>query len=115
MSWLTSPSSRFATSLMNTTTRILGSSTPQTTRGPGLAMRSWPSYTLKIALPSCPRRYGIRGPAAILTEYLGTSTSFNETERKYLLRQAAVHAPEVLARRITQLVSAALMKGRQPF
>ena len=83
--------------------------------------RSWAGYALlaelyiENRLTELPPAVWHSWPAAILTEYLGTSTSFNETERKYLLRQAAVHAPEVLARRITQLVSAALMKGRQPF
>jgi len=51
---------------------------------------------------------------AILVEFLGLSTSFMEPVRKDLLHLAAVHAPQALALRVSQLVPATLRLGRQP-
>lgn len=51
---------------------------------------------------------------AILTEFMGTGTSYMEAVRRDLLRQVADHAPDSLAQRITQVVTMALANGRQP-
>ncbi len=82
--------------------------------------RSWAGYALLTELHGAnrltelPPAVWCSWTAAILTEILGMSTSYMEAARRDLLRQAAVHAPECLARRITQLVLAALAQARQP-
>ncbi|MEU5161122.1 hypothetical protein AB0G74_16150 [Streptomyces sp. NPDC020875] len=52
--------------------------------------------------------------AAILTEYVGMSTSYMEPVRVDLLRLAARHAPESVSLRVGQVARAALTAGRQP-
>ncbi|MEU6837390.1 hypothetical protein ABZ941_19295 [Streptomyces rubiginosohelvolus] len=52
--------------------------------------------------------------AAILTEYMGMSTSYMEPVRVNLLRLAARHAPGSVALRVSQVARAALTAGRQP-
>ncbi|MFE5374002.1 hypothetical protein [Streptomyces mirabilis] len=82
--------------------------------------RSWAGYALLTelhhdgCLADLPNTVWGSWTAAILTEFLGTSTSYTEAVRQDLLRRAASHAPESLARRITQLVPAALAHARQP-
>ncbi|CAL9325619.1 hypothetical protein SUDANB180_00241 [Streptomyces sp. enrichment culture] len=81
---------------------------------------SWAGYALLTELhrtdrlPELPARTWSSWTAAILTEYLGMATSYTEPERVDLLRLAARHAPESLARRVTQAARAALRTGRQP-
>ncbi|PBC45342.1 hypothetical protein CJ177_46375 [Rhodococcus sp. ACPA1] len=80
----------------------------------------WVGYALLTELHSAnrltelPSKVWESWAGAILTEFLGMSSSFSETVRKDLLRQAAHHAPESLAQRITQLVWASLANARQP-
>ncbi|MFI6459494.1 NACHT domain-containing protein [Streptomyces sp. NPDC050538] len=82
--------------------------------------RSWAGYALLVELHGCNRLAELppsawkSWTAAILTEILGISTSFMEPVRIDLLRLASLHAAESTARRITQLVLAALSNGRQP-
>ncbi|GGU11787.1 hypothetical protein GCM10010256_84050 [Streptomyces coeruleorubidus] len=82
--------------------------------------RSWAGYVLLLEIHSEHNLSELPSPAwsswtaAILTEYLGTSTSYTEAARRDLLWQAASHAPESLSRRITQLVPDALAHARQP-
>ncbi|WP_151478237.1 hypothetical protein [Streptomyces albicerus] len=82
--------------------------------------RSWTGYALLIELhrddrlAELPKSAWSSWTAAILTEFVGTSTSYTEAARRDLLRLSAVHAPKSLARRITELVPAALAQSRQP-
>ncbi|MGI5277010.1 NACHT domain-containing protein [Streptomyces rochei] len=82
--------------------------------------RSWAGYALLVELHGCNRLAELppsawsSWTAAILTEILGMSTSFMEPVRMDLLRLASLHAAESVARRITQLVPAALSNGQQP-
>ncbi|MGW1597217.1 hypothetical protein [Streptomyces sp. NPDC002343] len=82
--------------------------------------RSWAGYALLTELHrtgrllELPARAWSSWTAAILTEYPGMATSYAELERVDLLRLAARHAPESLARRVAQAARAALMAGRQP-
>ncbi|MDW8806256.1 hypothetical protein P1P68_16060 [Streptomyces scabiei] len=82
--------------------------------------RSWAGYALLVELHRHNRLAELSPSAwsswtaAILTEILGISTSFMEPVRLDLLRMASLHAAESLARRITQLVTAALSNARQP-
>ncbi|MFJ4823067.1 hypothetical protein ACIP5L_07265 [Streptomyces bacillaris] len=81
---------------------------------------SWAGYALLTELHRTdpllefPARVWSSWAAAILTEFLGTSTSYREPVRADLLRLAARHAPESVARRVTQAARAALTAGRQP-
>jgi len=82
--------------------------------------RSWVGYALLAELhregrlAELPDHVWHSWTAAILTEILGTSSSYTEASRRDLLLHAASHAPESLARRVTQLVPAALAQARQP-
>ncbi|MEW2625113.1 hypothetical protein [Streptomyces sp. NPDC048106] len=81
---------------------------------------SWAGYALLTELHrtnrllELPPRVWNSWAAAILTEYLGMSTSYMEAVRVDLLRLAAHHAPESVAHRATQAARAALTAGRQP-
>ncbi|MGW1513624.1 hypothetical protein [Streptomyces sp. NPDC002394] len=82
--------------------------------------RSWAGYALLTELHRTNRLVELAPSvwgswtAAILTEYLGTSTSYMETTRVDLLRLASRHAPESLALRVTQVAHTALTAGHQP-
>ncbi|MFJ5219997.1 hypothetical protein ACIP98_35550 [Streptomyces sp. NPDC088354] len=82
--------------------------------------RSWAGYALLTELHGTGRLHELppsawrSWTAAILTEILGTSTSYTEPVRKDLLHLAARHASESLAQRTTQIAMAALSRGRQP-
>lgn len=81
---------------------------------------SWAGYALLTELHridrllELPARVWSSWAAAILTEYLGMSTSYTEPVRVDLLRLATRHAPESVAYRVTQVARAALTTGRQP-
>ncbi|XUM02945.1 hypothetical protein ACQ86F_05340 [Streptomyces venezuelae ATCC 10712] len=81
---------------------------------------SWAGYALLTELHRANRLFELPPSvwglwtAAILTEYLGMSTSYMEPARVDLLRLGARHAPESLALRVTQAARAALKTGRQP-
>ncbi|MEV6808049.1 hypothetical protein [Streptomyces sp. NPDC051132] len=81
---------------------------------------SWAGYALLTELHRANRLFELppsvwgSWSAAILTEYLGMSTSYMEPARVDLLRLGARHAPESLALRVTQAARAALTTGRQP-
>ncbi|MEV4876860.1 hypothetical protein [Streptomyces cyaneofuscatus] len=81
---------------------------------------SWAGYALLTELHRAdpllefPERVWSSWAAAILTEFMGMSTSYMEAVRVDLLRLAARHAPESVALRVSQVARAALTAGRQP-
>ncbi|MFE2927765.1 NACHT domain-containing protein [Streptomyces goshikiensis] len=82
--------------------------------------RSWVGYALLVELHGRDRLSDLPSSAwrswtaSILTEILGSSTSFMEPVRRDLLRLASLHAAESVALRVTQIATVALSKGQQP-
>lgn len=82
--------------------------------------RSWAGYALLTELHHANRITDLPPDAwgawvaALLTESLHLATSYTEDTRQDLLRLAATHAPEELARRVGQLARAELADGSQP-
>ncbi|MFC9355153.1 NACHT domain-containing protein [Rhodococcus sp. NPDC057014] len=82
--------------------------------------RSWAGYALLTELHHMNRLAELPPTAwgswtgAILTEFVGMSTSYREPARTQLLHMAALHAPEGLSQRITQFVTAMLAAGQRP-
>ncbi|MCH6161487.1 hypothetical protein [Streptomyces marispadix] len=82
--------------------------------------RAWTGYALLVNLHSndqladLPVSVWRRWAAAVLTQFTGRSTSYSEAPRRDLLQLTADHAPNTLARRITQRVTTALINGLQP-
>ncbi|MFD9552506.1 NACHT domain-containing protein [Nocardia salmonicida] len=82
--------------------------------------RAWVGYALLSELHRVDQLAELTPPvwanwaAAILAEYLGTSTDYRDTTRTDLLRHTAISAPTTLATRIAQRLTATLAAGDLP-